>query len=194
MLKQIEYMNYSKYDLKIKELLRDCYCLSRETIFCVLSKNCPKYNRIIDERLKLLKSQGSIYSNRISTGNNSHPIYYSSKQLPPTQLYHIQLIEQIASVKLKQGFKVLVQKVNKNLELIPDIEVSKDGVVTFYEIENTWKNQRRVNENVSKYVKAKQIDNVIFVFDDEPKALKYKEKIREMYNVEEFSYYIMQKN
>lgn len=192
MSKQIESTTYSKYDLKIKDLLRDCYCLSRETIFCVLSENCSKYNRIIDGRLKLLKSQGIIYSTRISNGNNSHPIYYSSKQLPPTQLYHIQIIEKIASIKLKQGFKVLVQKVNKSLELIPDIEVSKEGVTTFYEIENTWKNQRRVNEKVSKYLKAKQIDNVIFVFDDEPKALRYKEKIREIYSVEEFKYYIMQ--
>jgi len=125
-------------------------------------------------------------------GNNSHPIYYSSKQLPPTQLYHIQIIEKIASVKLKQGFRVLVQKVNKNLELIPDIQVERNGVTTFFEIENTWKNQRRVNEKVSKYVKAKQINNVIFVFSDELKALKYKEKIREIYNVEEFNYYITQ--
>ena len=185
-------MTYSKYDLKIKELLRDCYCLSRGSIFCILTQNCSKYNRIIDQRLKLLASQGLIYPTRISTGNNSHPIYYSSKKLPPTQLHHIQTIGKIASIKLKQGYKVLVQKINKNLELIPDIEVSKDGVTTFYEIENTWKNQRRVNEKVSKYVKAKQIDNVIFVFDDEPKALKYKEKIREMYSVEEFNYYIMQ--
>lgn len=194
MSKQIESTTYSRYDLKIKDLLRDCYCLSRETIFCVLSKNCSKYNRIIDQRLKLLKSQGLIFATRISTGNNAHPIYYSSKQLPQTQLYHIQLIEKIASVKLKQGFKVLIQKINKELELIPDIEVSKEGVTTFYEIENTWKNQRRVNEKVSKYVKAKQINNVIFVFEDEYKAIKYKEKIRERYNIEEFKYYIITKN
>lgn len=179
------------YKKEIIKLLKDLKVLSKATMFAYFNKgeNTARNRKLerdiaeLIEAKKILKirlagkKHKTIKKNRLNK-----KVYYS---LSPV-LYHKEhsaLVELVASLKLLQGHKLVVETAFREFgsNVRSDITVFENGETIYYEIENEDKTQRAWKTKFDEYARFGLLEQLKVVCSSERMMEKLQEFMAEFY-------------